>query len=356
MHVLIRIVDIPVFVEGNLVHLPAGSFEVAGGCSGIGFIPVGTSLATLYGYLYYSERRAQLLLIGIALLIAMIINWIRVFTVILIGNASHMQSPIVGDHATLGWIMFAIAMVPLFYFAHRLHPEPAPQSAPATQAESTSAANKSVWLGTAAVVITLAAAPLWAHSIRATQGFAATGAARPADRDGEFQRACRSDSRMATAVRLVHPPNGKALTVRRMARSGSMQMSTRRRHRIANSSISRNTPVGNLRKTGQRVRSVDCRRLDGRFGRRGRGGTAAGTQWIIWYWYDFDGRHATGRVEAKLLQALSFVLGNHTSGAIALAAACADDCTDARNRLQEFVSAANSGLQLSTMVSTEQPQ
>jgi len=46
---LIRLSGIPVLIEGHLVHIPAGLFEVERGCSGLGFLLVSIALGGYVG-------------------------------------------------------------------------------------------------------------------------------------------------------------------------------------------------------------------------------------------------------------------------------------------------------------------
>ena len=120
VHLMVRAVDITVYVQGDLVHLPHGSFEVAGGCSGLSFILTGTAIAALYGFLSYRRTSARLKLFVVAFALSVILNWIRVFLIVVVGNAYRMNHILVEDHLTFGWVLFVLMLVPLFLVASRL--------------------------------------------------------------------------------------------------------------------------------------------------------------------------------------------------------------------------------------------
>ncbi len=118
---MLRITGIPAFFENNVVHIPEGTFEIADGCSGLHFLMVSMAVGALLGELRAESwrRRAAWLLGMIAL--AMVVNWIRVYTIILIGHFSDMQHYIVREsHYYYGWVLFAIALGAVFAIERRI--------------------------------------------------------------------------------------------------------------------------------------------------------------------------------------------------------------------------------------------
>ncbi|WP_097461220.1 exosortase [Mangrovitalea sediminis] len=109
------------YVDDVFVHLPGiGSFEVARGCSGLNYFLVGLSLSFIYGELNNLKWRNRLILGAVGGCLALLANWIRVFVIIYVGYASDMKSPLVSNHTTFGWIVFAISLVPMFWVAKKL--------------------------------------------------------------------------------------------------------------------------------------------------------------------------------------------------------------------------------------------
>ncbi|MCC5858735.1 MAG: EpsI family protein [Ectothiorhodospiraceae bacterium] len=108
-------------VEGVYIHLlDVGIFEIADGCSGLRYLVVALTLATLYSALNYVRVRDWLVLHGVAVLLALLVNWIRIFVIILVGYETEMQSALIDEHELFGWVVFAIALLPFFYVAVRL--------------------------------------------------------------------------------------------------------------------------------------------------------------------------------------------------------------------------------------------
>ena len=101
---------IPNFVEGFRIELASGVFVVDAGCSGLRYMVSGLAIATLYAYLYLVTPRARLFCVTGLLILAIVGNWLRIILIVVIGYLTDMKSPLVNDHATFGWVIFAILL------------------------------------------------------------------------------------------------------------------------------------------------------------------------------------------------------------------------------------------------------
>jgi hypothetical protein len=104
---------IPAYIVGEKIQLPYGGVMIAGGCSGLRYLLVALALASSYALLHALNRRHSLLLMLIAASCALLMNWFRIAMVIAVGYATDMQHPWVQDHNVLGWIIFAVTMLPV---------------------------------------------------------------------------------------------------------------------------------------------------------------------------------------------------------------------------------------------------
>jgi exosortase len=121
--VLLRLVGIPTFFEGNAVQIPDGVFHIEGGCSGLHFFMVALAIAALLGELRRDRWATRLKLLLLAAVLAVLTNWVRVFTIILAGHVTHMQSYLVRvSHYGYGWVLFAVSMA-LFFWLERKFPQ-----------------------------------------------------------------------------------------------------------------------------------------------------------------------------------------------------------------------------------------
>src|SRR5690606_24257028 len=118
---LLRVVGIPSHFIGNDVQIPAGTFEIAGGCSGLHFFVVALAIGALMGEMRGDDWRGRLKLLLLAGALALVCNWLRVFTIILAGHYTHMQHYLVAQsHYGYGWMVFALAMVVFFVLERRI--------------------------------------------------------------------------------------------------------------------------------------------------------------------------------------------------------------------------------------------
>ena len=120
VNIMMGFTGIPTYVEGNLVSIPAGIFEIAGGCSGLRYFIVSIAISSLFVFLNMKNIRNIVIFIGVAIIGALITNWIRITLLIIIGQNTNMTSSLMDDHNNFGWYIFAPFMVMLFVFGNRL--------------------------------------------------------------------------------------------------------------------------------------------------------------------------------------------------------------------------------------------
>lgn len=112
--------NIPIFVEKQFITIPAGVFEIAGGCSGLRYLIVSLAISSLYIYLYIRRVKPAILFIMFSILGALLTNWIRITLLILIGHYTNMESSLMEDHNMFGWYIFIPFMFLLFWFGDKL--------------------------------------------------------------------------------------------------------------------------------------------------------------------------------------------------------------------------------------------
>jgi exosortase len=119
--VLNQLTGVPSTVAGDLVILPQGTFRIAEGCSGVHFVIVALAVAALAGELRRSALPTRVLLLGLAGMLALVSNWLRVYLIILAGHLTDMQHYLVKvDHYYFGWGVFAITMLAFHYLLSRM--------------------------------------------------------------------------------------------------------------------------------------------------------------------------------------------------------------------------------------------
>ena len=116
----ISLTGIPAFIEGNLIALQWGTFEIAEGCSGRSYFLVAVELGLFYGFMYLDSWRRRALLLTVAMGLALAANWLRVYSLILIGYYTEMESPLIADHGTFGWVLFGLVIFPMLFVGRKL--------------------------------------------------------------------------------------------------------------------------------------------------------------------------------------------------------------------------------------------
>lgn len=326
---LLDVTGVVAFVHGNRVDLAAGTFEIAGGCSGLHFFIVALALAVLYGEINRDSLKVRAQLVVLATVLALITNWVRVYTIILAGYLTDMQHYLVRvEHYRYGWLVFAFAMVGFFFIARRL---------PAAERQTTSVpASGSIEptlapVGVAIALSALGAAPLWnlispveagqlasEVSFPPVRGFQPetgdTAAWQPvfqgADAVGQ-QGYRRHDGHVQVfGAWYAYQTQDKELVGYHNAIAG----------RDANivSQSRRQTPLPLV----EVVASDGTRRA------------------VIWYFYDVGGWRTNRGVAAQIRYGASSLWSNPSASVVAVRAECAADCKQARVLLEDFFAAA----------------
>jgi exosortase A len=159
---LILLFGVPAYLDGTQIMVPAGSFDVAAGCSGGNFFVVSLALSLLYGQLTAATIANRIKLVAIALALALVANWMRVVIVILAGNATAMRSPLVDHHYGFGWVLFAGTLILFLFLASRITgrlQRPARDRRPSGETRRTVS-----WYSTATLIVAMVIGPAWAYS------------------------------------------------------------------------------------------------------------------------------------------------------------------------------------------------
>lgn len=329
---LLGMAGVQAYIEGSFVQVPAGNFEIAGGCSGMNYLIVGVATAALFSFIERLPWRRTALVVALAVVIAMLANWIRVSYVIYDGNATAMQSPLVQEHATFGWYVFAVAMVPFFLLARRIaHGAPLPES-PARMSTDRDAAPGSAWpallVGVAALgvgaawgaVLDLRAArePVPELAMPPVAGWEGPGSPEP-DWQPSFPG--------AAAERLVGYRQGGTVV--------DVYAAFFSRQSASNKLIGYYADVvgqGGWSEQRREVVTIGGDR-DPSTVREHVLGNPSGGQRLIWSWYEVRGRREVGVIAVKMHESLAAFGLAPRSGIVALSARCVPDCEAARAAL-----------------------
>ncbi|MGE0811574.1 MAG: exosortase A [Immundisolibacter sp.] len=110
----VRLTGVPIYREGYDLALPSGNWRVAEVCSGLRYVIASAVLGVLYAHLTYRSRWRQAAFIGVSLVVPVLANGLRAFTIVMIGHVSSMRLAVGVDHLIYGWIFFVVVMMALF--------------------------------------------------------------------------------------------------------------------------------------------------------------------------------------------------------------------------------------------------
>ena len=108
---------ITALIEGSNITLAYGRLVIADGCSGIGFLAISMVLGAFTAILNDYRWRGWLLTMSGSVLLALIINWVRIIALVLIADLTNMESSLVREHEVFGWMVFAAFVIPALMLA-----------------------------------------------------------------------------------------------------------------------------------------------------------------------------------------------------------------------------------------------
>lgn len=113
----VHLFGITVLVEGNSISLPYGRLLIADGCSGIRYFAISILLGTMVSILNDARLKDWTINIASAALLGLIANWVRIVILVVIAYESRMQSELLVDHETMGWVIFGAFALPALYLS-----------------------------------------------------------------------------------------------------------------------------------------------------------------------------------------------------------------------------------------------
>ena len=329
VRMLLRTVGIPAYFSGNTFTLPAGSLEIAGGCSGLHFFIVGVAIAVLYGELNRDSFRTRVKLVVLAAVLAMLTNWVRIFIIAVAAHLTDMQHYLVSEeHYTFGWIMFVGTMVLFFLIVRRWPVEaeqsPAPADTPPTDGVIS-------WQGAALAVVSLLLAPLWLVADDNTVPLETLPRIVPSEISGwSTQTATREDWQpvfVGADVTQRATFSKDSIAVESFAALYADQHQGKELIGFDNSVAGEALRV---RRRGSAAPWLEMEAVDAR-----------GDSWLLWYAYRLDRQWYARTLPLQLQYGVRSLTSAPLAAVVAFRTRCErDDCSAARTTLREFADAA----------------
>lgn len=325
---LLHWVDIPTHIQDTYIHIPAGTLHVAEGCAGLSYLLIGATLAAMQAHLHCHRMTRQLAVLALGVFTGLLCNWIRVFTLVVIAEESNMRSPIIADHEMLGWVVFALLLLPFFMISRRLEDNSPPtQSAPTSQPAMLPASR---WVLTGLLLVSGPALAYWAMQWPATsphQALPATLAGQPLGAPGLAWQPGFTGAEPVLHGGYGPRDAGVDLHVYVYPRQVQGKELAYYSNTIAE---------------GRHWRAlVDKAHPSAAPTREAVLSDRGGRTLLVHYWYNIGRWRTTSLLEAKALQLLAFLEGRQDATLVALASPCQSSmqCEQARERLNAFSAA-----------------
>jgi len=324
-------------IDGQKIHFPFGTIEVAQSCAGLSYFMSAFTISAMYGRLFLASHRGRIAAIALALVLAIVSNWVRVFGLVLVGYNTKMQSPLMKEHATYGWIIFAVILTVFFLVSNRIEQWDRHQPV-ATVVENESrelrrtswrgvlAPTLAAWLGPALYFLftVMPAASQVTPDVANVQAVSTWSATllTPAADSTSWRPAFTGQSERRV-VRLSRA--GTIVQVDRLIYADQSQ---------GRELISSENTIGETIADEELVGPLDS---DLRMVRQAVVRTASGPR-LAWYWYRVAGVETPSSAKAKLLELVSFFSRGEPSELIVVSTACqATSCEKATGVLYEAV-------------------
>lgn len=341
---LLRMLGVPVHLEGHYLSIPSGRFVVAEVCAGLRFLLATMAIAALYAYLHFRSLWRGIVFFSVCVGLAIFYNWVRVVAIVLVGHWSEMRHPLVEQHLAFGWVLFAVTLIPMFLLGawlrgakpHQRGTETVPGRDLTTAGPARASALITAGLtATILAVLGPAFAFAWAGNDAARQAVV-VGRLAPAQSlpgwSGPARRGFdwRPQFRAADAEDLVfYDRDGQriGLYIAYYARQRQGTEVVNDRNRVFDNERWRRSSSNLVVLPGlpdMRVRESHLYERD-----------TAATR-IALTWYQVGGRTTARAIEAKLLQLRSLISGDRSAAAVVLVLDVDGDWAEARARLLRF--------------------
>ncbi|RIA45602.1 exosortase A [Hephaestia caeni] len=107
---LLHLFGVPAVVDGVLITIPNGYFEVAEACSGAKFVIAMIAYGTLVANVCYVSWARRAVFMVMALVVPVLANGLRAFGTIYAAHLTSVEQATGYDHIVYGWIFFGLVM------------------------------------------------------------------------------------------------------------------------------------------------------------------------------------------------------------------------------------------------------
>ena len=165
---LLALAGVPATVDGVLITIPNGYFEVAEACSGAKFVIAMIAYGTLVAHVAFITWNRRIAFMAMALIVPVIANGLRAFGTIYAAHLTSVEAATGMDHIVYGWVFFGLVMAAVIAIGwHWFDRDPDAPWFDATQLQRVPRLRTDAMIAAALTLTTAAAFLGWAGAISA---------------------------------------------------------------------------------------------------------------------------------------------------------------------------------------------
>lgn len=138
----LRLLNIPVYLDGIFISVPNGHFKVAEACAGLRFLIATVAFGFLFSYLMYKSMSRRIIFIALCIVVPIIANGFRALGIILVAYLSSNKLATGVDHIVYGWVFFSFVMLVLIWIGLQFRDNDSENDREEATAEQTSIADE----------------------------------------------------------------------------------------------------------------------------------------------------------------------------------------------------------------------
>lgn len=127
--IALKLIGVPVYSNGAVIEVPAGTFAVAEACAGLRFLVATIAFGVFYAAQIYRGIPKRLVFIALCVVVPIIANGLRVFGIIWAAQLLGSPTAAVADHLIYGWVFFSLVLVLLVFAGRPFADDDAPAEA-----------------------------------------------------------------------------------------------------------------------------------------------------------------------------------------------------------------------------------
>ncbi len=123
----LQLLGIPVFSNGAVIEIPAGTFAVAEACAGLRFLVAAVAFGTFFSIITYRSWWRRTAFIALSIVVPVIANGFRALGLIAAAQWIGNPAAVLADHLIYGWVFFSFVLLLLVlvgqFFSDRVDDE-----------------------------------------------------------------------------------------------------------------------------------------------------------------------------------------------------------------------------------------